>query len=95
MGGRLLSGPVLTLSPEEALGILDHVELCYPFEVATKIGPCLLSKGKIDPELAAALLVHEPTFRRKGYSIRQDEKGNWVVALWIRLVYLDDQSSSP
>ena len=90
-----MSSPVLTLSQEEALAILDKVDLCYPFEVATRCGPCLLSKGKIDPELAAALLVHETTFRRKGYSVRQDEKGNWVVALWIKLVYLDEQPASP
>lgn len=79
----------------EALAFLGNQNRCklgFPFEIQTKYGPRLLMKGTLEPETAAALLPHEPAYRKKGYVIKQDEKtGAWQVALFIRLTYLDQK----
>jgi hypothetical protein len=76
------------MTSAEALHLLDTMRLSYPFEVQTRVGPCLLAKGTITPELAASLLPHEAEYRRKGYTVRMDEKtGKWTVCQWVRLVW--------
>jgi hypothetical protein len=76
------------MTAAEAIDRLDNLKMCFPFEIATKFGPRLLMKADISPELAAELLPHAAEFRRKGYTLRQDEKnGKWTASLFVRLVY--------
>jgi hypothetical protein len=80
----------------DALQYLDRYKTGMPYETETKYGWRLVFKGVVplEAERAQALLEHEAAFRKRGYTIIE-ENGLWILTLWVRLDYISGPKSTP